>query len=123
MQGQRSKIRVIEQALRKTRWISSSNYVLWIEQNAMVVNPGFVFPYKRYSKAGKDIVMYGDMPEVLAGNVKCAILAFPRISFALYTSRKPSLFEPTSPGLCYIQPCAMKVSYPSVFMSNWHSYG
>lgn len=55
----------------------------------MVVNPGFVFPYKRYTKAGKDIVMYGDMPEVLAGNVKCATLALPCISFALNTSLNP----------------------------------
>ena len=47
------------------------DHVLWIEQNALVVNPAFVFPYKRY--AGKDIVMYGELDDVLGGNAACAL--------------------------------------------------
>ena len=58
--------------LRKTAAITRMDYLLWIELNALVVNPAFVLPYKRYRKTGKDIVMYGELPEVLAGNVDSA---------------------------------------------------
>ena len=72
-------MRVIEAALRKARRMTNLDYVLLIEQNAIVASPGFVFPYKRYTKTGKDIVMYGDMDKVIEGDVACATLAFPSV--------------------------------------------
>ena len=59
--------------LRKTTG-ANMDYLLWIEQNALVVNPAFILPYQRYIRSGKDIVMYGKEKEVLAGNVKRAKL-------------------------------------------------
>lgn len=71
MQAGRSKAKVLEDVLLKTAGTPSMDYLLWVEPNALVVNPAFVLPYKRYSKSGKDIVMYGDRDEVLAGGT-CA---------------------------------------------------
>lgn len=69
-----NKITFIEQLLRKTATMARMDYLLWIELNALVLNPAFVLPYKRYNATGKDIVMYGNLPEVLAGNVAGARL-------------------------------------------------
>jgi hypothetical protein len=41
-----------------------------------VVNPAFVFPYKRYRASGKDVVMYGELQDVLDGDVACALLSW-----------------------------------------------
>ena len=70
-QDERPKINVIEDVLSRTASFAGVDYVLWMEQNALVVNPAVVFPYKRY--AGKDIVMYGELAEVLDGNAACAL--------------------------------------------------
>ncbi len=70
-QDDRSKINIIEDVLNRTASFAGVDYVLWMEQNALVVNPAVVFPYKRYS--GKDIVMYGELDEVLDGNAACAL--------------------------------------------------
>ena len=73
-QASRAKVKVLEDLLRKTEGMASMDYLLWIEQQALVVNPSFVFPYKRYAESGKDIVMYGDLAGVQAGDVGCALL-------------------------------------------------
>lgn len=72
MQASQAKVKVLEDLLRKTAGTASMDYLLWIEQQALVVNPSFVFPYKRYAESGKDIVMYGDLAGVQAGDVGCA---------------------------------------------------
>ncbi len=36
------------------------------------MNPAFVFPFDKYRRVGKDIVMYGEMAGTLAGDVACA---------------------------------------------------
>ena len=41
--------------------------------NVQVVNPAFVFPYKRYRTSSKDIIMYGELKDVLDGDGACAM--------------------------------------------------
>ena len=36
-----------------------------------IVNPAFAFSFDKYRRAGKDVVMYGETPGTLAGDVAC----------------------------------------------------
>ena len=82
--------------------MTNLDYVLLIEQNAIVANPGFVFPYKRYIKTGKDIVMYGDMDKVIEGDVACATLDFPSVpSNPKYARPKPCAWVIACDTRCY----------------------
>ena len=61
-----------------------------------VVNPAFVFPYKRYQASGKDIVMYGELQDVLDGDVACA-MPCRRVR---QPAMKPYRADDVSPGGC-----------------------
>ena len=60
---------MIEDVLQRALGFAGIEYVVWAEQQALVVNPAFVFPFGKYARSGKDIVMYGEMPGTLAGDV------------------------------------------------------
>lgn len=68
----RSKVKLLEDVLSKTAGMAHMDYLLWIEQHALVVNPAYVIPYKRYRKSGKDVVMYGNRAKIQSGDMGCA---------------------------------------------------
>ncbi len=68
-QGNRTKVDVILEVLQATAGQDHQDWVLWAEQNALVLNPAFAFPYSRYNAAGRAIVMYGNPETTAAGHV------------------------------------------------------
>ena len=52
-------------------------WILWVEQNALVLNPAFTFPYSRYNAAGHSIIMYGNPETTWAGHVNGAFAHAP----------------------------------------------
>ena len=68
-QGNRTKVDVILDVLVATAGRDHQDWVLWAEQNALVLNPAFTFPYERYDAAGRAIIMYGNPEMTAAGHV------------------------------------------------------
>ena len=63
---------IILEVLAATRGKQHLDWVLWAEQNALVLNPAFTFPYSRYDAAGSAIIMYGNPDTTAAGHVNGA---------------------------------------------------
>ena len=70
---------VILGVLESTATKGEREWVLWAEQNALVLNPAYTFPFSKYTDAGHSIVMYGNPDDAAAGRVNGAgdILASP----------------------------------------------
>ncbi len=65
---------IILEVLAATKGKPHLDWVLWAEQNALVLNPAFAFPYSRYDAAGSAIVMYGNPDTTTGGHVNGAAL-------------------------------------------------
>ena len=79
MQGNRTKVDLILEVLGQSRPKAELEWILWAEQNALVLNPAFTFPFSRYSAAGHAIIMYGNPDSTAAGHVNGALAsALPR---------------------------------------------
>lgn len=63
---------VILEVLEETAAKERLDWVLWAEQNALVLNPAYTFPFSKYTEAGHSIVMYGNPDDAVAGNVNGA---------------------------------------------------
>lgn len=71
-QDERTKVDVILEVLEATAGKERLDWVLWAEQNALVLNPAYTFPFSKYTGAGHSIVMYGNPEDAVAGNVNGA---------------------------------------------------
>lgn len=60
---------IILEVLEGSAGKEQSDWILWAEQNALVLNPAFTFPFSKYTEAGHSIVMYGNPDDALAGSV------------------------------------------------------
>ena len=58
--------------LEQTAAKEHSEWVLWAEQNALVLNPAYTFPFSGYMDAGHRIVMYGNPDDAILGSVNGA---------------------------------------------------
>ena len=70
-QGNQTKVDVILEVLGQTV-AQHSEWVLWVEQNALVLNPAYTFPFSKYMDAGHSIVMYGNPDDAISGSVNGA---------------------------------------------------
>ena len=72
MQENATKVDVILEVLAQTAHKERLDWVMWAEQNAVVLNPAYTFPFSKYTDAGHSIVMYGNPDDAVAGSVKGA---------------------------------------------------
>jgi hypothetical protein len=70
-QGERPWLDVVVEALATA---ADGAWILWMRLNELVVQPSFTFPYLKYTKAGKDLVLYAKDDCLPRGNSDCAFL-------------------------------------------------